>query len=532
MRSKRTGWRRSAAPHGPAIPARESRGTRIDGFDLTILAAFAALSVWVAALDAWQVAVNHRVWTGTDGVYVVDQLQYLAWIRDASRHGLVSNLFVLHQTPADFLQPTVVISGGLSALGVAPWLSLMLWKPIAVAACFMAVRLYVARSLADRWQRRAALVLALFFGSATVIYGSVGAIGELFPAFLAWGYVFGLLALAAMVTALLYYERALTAGRMISAAGLLGALASWLHPWNGELLIVVVLGAEVITWRHRRLAPAQLTHTALTVVMTAVPLAYYALLGRLDLSWRLARVASAHSFPLWSIALEVLPLLVPALIAYRDAPGSFLEGANRVWPIAALAIFALSSTGLGGTPVHAFQGITIPFSVLAVAGAGRAGVGRLRHPLVVGWVAVAVFTVPATTYQLNSARQLVAPRVGTPNFITADERRALQYLAADNQSGGVISRSYLAALVPAATGRHTFVGDCIWSEPDCSDRLVLVRRLFAASLSPSAGRSFVIRSGARFLLADCRRTPDLDGPLRPILLSVHRFGCARVYDVR
>jgi hypothetical protein len=139
-----------------------------------MLAAFAALSVWVAVLDAWQVAVNHRVWTGTDGVYVVDQLQYLAWIRDASRHGLVSNLFVLHQTPADFLQPTVVISGGLSALGVAPWLLLMLWKPIAVASCFMAVRPYVARSLADRWQRRAALVPALFFGSATVIYGSVG----------------------------------------------------------------------------------------------------------------------------------------------------------------------------------------------------------------------------------------------------------------------------------------------------------------------------------------------------------------------
>ena len=96
----------------------------------------------------------------------------------------------------------------------------------------------------------------------------------------------------------------------------------------------------------------------------------------------------------------------------------------------------------------------------------------------------------------------------------------------------MISRSYLGALVPAATGRDTFVGDCIWSEPDCSGRLLLVRRLFAASLAPSAARSLVIRSGARFLLADCRRAPNLDGPLGPILLSVHRFGCARVYDVR
>jgi hypothetical protein len=127
---------------------------------------------------------------------------------------------------------------------------------------------------------------------------------------------------------------------------------------------------------------------------------------------------------------------------------------------------------------------------------------------------------------------LVAPRVGTPNFITADERRALGYLAADPQPGGVISRSYLGALVPAATGRHTFVGDCIWSQPDCAGRLVTVRRLFAASLSASAARRFVLTSGARFLLADCRRAPSLDRLLGSVLLSERRFGCARVYRVR
>jgi hypothetical protein len=497
-----------------------------------VLAAFAAVSVWVLALDVWQVVVYGRVWTGTDGVYVVDQLQYLAWIRDASQHGLVSNLFVLRATPADYLQPAIVISGGLSALGVAPWLSLLLWKPIAVGACFVAVRRYVAHCLVGRWERRAALVLALFFGSVTVIYGSAGAIGDLFPGFLAWGYAFGLLALAAVVGALLCHERALSGDRVAWAPGLLGALASSLHPWNGELLILVVLGAEAVAWRHRRPTPPRLAQPAVTVAATAVPLAYYLLLGRLDLSWRLARVASKHSFPLWSIALELLPLLVVALPAYRDAPRSFLEAATRVWPIAALALFALSSTGLGATPLHAFQGITVPLSVLAVTGLRRAGFERLPHCRLVGWVAVAVLTVPATVDQLNSARQLVAPRVGTPNFITADERRALGYLAADPQPGGVISRSYLGALVPAATGRHTFVGDCIWSQPDCAGRLVTVRRLFAASLSASAARRFVLTSGARFLLADCRRAPSLDRLLGSVLLSERRFGCARVYRVR
>ena len=69
-------------------------------FDLAVCAGvFAAVSMWVVAVDLWQVVVNGRVWTGTDGVYIVDQMQYLAWIRDASHHVLSSNLFVLRSTP-------------------------------------------------------------------------------------------------------------------------------------------------------------------------------------------------------------------------------------------------------------------------------------------------------------------------------------------------------------------------------------------------------------------------------------------------
>ena len=55
---------------------------------------------------------------------------------------LSSNLFVLRATPDDYFQPAVVISGGLTALGVAPWLSLLLWKPVAVIAGFWAARAY------------------------------------------------------------------------------------------------------------------------------------------------------------------------------------------------------------------------------------------------------------------------------------------------------------------------------------------------------------------------------------------------------
>ena len=142
---------------GTAVkPAR----ARLDRFDLGVLLVFAAVSVWVLGLDLYQVIVHGRVWTGTDGLYLVDQMQYLAWIRDASHHVLASNLFVLRPTTADYFQPAIMISGGLTALGMAPSLSLLLWKPVAVVTLFFAVRAYVGHSLAGRWPRRTALAVS------------------------------------------------------------------------------------------------------------------------------------------------------------------------------------------------------------------------------------------------------------------------------------------------------------------------------------------------------------------------------------
>ena len=327
----------------------------------------------------------------------------------------------------------------------------------------------------------------------------------------------------------------MTARRPRIASG--GRPACWerwrapLHPWHGEVLIVVVLGAELTMRLGRPPMRGRLARPALTVVMTALPLAYYALLERADGSWWLGRVASNHTFPLWSILLEIAPLLLPALLAYHGRPRSFLSASTRVWPIAAFAVFVVSTTALGATPLHAFQGITIPLSVLAIQGVGRAGFGRLPHRLLLGSLTIAALTIPATLYQLNNARSLIAPRPGTANFITRDERRALDYLASDPKPGGVISRSYLGALVPGETSRHTLVGDCLWSQPHCSARLLAVRRLFEGLLTPRSARRFVLGSGARFLLADCRPNANLDRLLRPIIRSVHQFGCARVYEI-
>ncbi len=205
---------------------------------------FSAISVWVLAVDLYQVAAHGRVWTGTDGLFLADQMQYLAWIKDASHNVLASNLFVLRGTPHDYLQPIVVISGAITAAGVAPWLSLLLWKPIAVAGGFIAVRAYVRRTMVDRFDRNAALVLALFFGF-------FGVIGDEWLPFWSWGYPFGLLAIAAVVGSLLSYERARARGAVTWIAPVLGLLAAFIHPWQGELLILIIIGAELASWRPR-----------------------------------------------------------------------------------------------------------------------------------------------------------------------------------------------------------------------------------------------------------------------------------------
>jgi hypothetical protein len=524
------------APHavldrGPAPLQTQRRAPRIDRFDLAVLAVFGLVSLWVLGLDLWQVVVNHRVWTGTDGVYIVDQMQYLAWIRDASHHILASNLYVLRSTPHDYFQPAVLISGGLTALGVAPWLSLLLWKPVAVVTGFWAARSFANRSLAGLWSRRAALVLSLFFGSFTVIFGTVGVLGDLFPGFLGWGYTFGLIALAALVGGLLTYDRALRERRISWLPGLLGASASLLHPWQGEALIVLVIVGELVVGRARPITRPRLGLAALTIGLTGAPLLYYVILTRADLAWHLAREASKHSFPLGSIVIAIVPLLLPALLTYRHRPRTFLAAATRAWPIAAFGVYFLSGTGAAATPLHAFQGITFPLSVLAIEGIQSVPWRRIPRARLVAVIAVAVAAIPATAYELYYASTLARPTAGNGNFITTGERDALNYLAADPTPGGVITQGYLGSLVPGVTSRSTLMGDCLWSEPNCTGRGVIAKELFDGNLNARTLHHLMTGKGVRFVLADCKTTGNLRKELRPYLRSVRRFGCAAVYGV-
>jgi hypothetical protein len=262
-----------------------------------------------------------------------------------------------------------------------------------------------------------------------------------------------------------------------------------------------------------------------------MPLLYYLVLGKADPSWTMAREASKHDFPFWSIVLVLAPILPFAALAFRRRPAGFWDVVVRVFPFVCVAIYFFSATGASATPLHAFQGITVPLGVLAVQGLATTRWEEFRHRRIVGAVCLALVTIPASAWALKIAPIYMDPQPDNANFITRGERAAIDYLRDIDAPGGVLSRGYLGLVVPGKTNRRTFVGDCLWSEPNCSRRSQVTNQLFFGQLDTWYARQFVRESGARFVLADCNTSPKLAGQLAPLTVAVHRFGCATVYTL-
>ena len=517
---------------------------RVDRVELLVLGVFSAMSVWVLALGLWWTLTQGRVWTGLDAVYVQDVTQYLAWIQDASRHVLVSDLFVLRGTPHDYLQPAIVVSGELVAIGVPPWLALLLWQPVAVGGVFFGARALVHDQLPGRLARRVALPLALFGGS-------IGTFQDLWLPWWTWGCVFGVLSLAAMVASLLSYGHATRRGESVWPSALLAGLSSWLHPWQGAVLALIIVGAEAVArtepgcrspgcrspgcrspgWRApgcRSPGWRALARPAPRLAAIALPLAYYALLDHTDPTWRLAERSLAGGLPAWKVSLMLAPLLGPAMLAYRVRPRSFTAAALRTWPPAALAVYLANEHGLGNEPAHALLGISIPLAILAVEGVSIVRWPAITPRRIVATLAVLALTVPQAMSEFASKWRYVGPTAGP---ITSSDWQAIGYLAGDPQPGGVLAGFPLGRYIPAETGRHTYVGDVFWSEPQPRQRQLEVARLLAGRIPPAEAQTFVVSTGARFLLADCTARASLRRELAPIIRATHLFGCATVYEL-
>jgi len=483
-----------------------------------------------------------RPLSGADGMLAGDQLQYLAWIRDASQHVLIGNRFDLAPGPRSFLHPGFAISGGLHALGLSVPLAYLVWKPVAIAAIFVGCLRYVRRLVPAGGQRHAALVLVLFAVMPAVWIGWWSGLaegpdkyrldfisGEMWTGQYLWGYLMTAIAVALMPLTLLAYEQR-RLGWVVAGA----LLVSWLQPWQGATLGLIVAGVDGWRWLARRERPPLGLFTAFAVALV-VPAIYYFLLSKLDPAWALAGQANqAGAFPEWKwrwwMVLAVLaPLALPAALAYRLPAPTWQDQAVRVWPLAALAVYlALDVLPVGTFPYHSFQGLTIPLAVLAVLGARTVW----RRPGRVAVVALLlVMTVPGFAHKLEISVNSIRS-AGDPFWIFPDEHRALDFIESHPRPGGVISPTYAGYMIPYTTGRESYIGQFSWT-PDWKVRQKLVDGMADGSITGARARRIVRDSHAKFVFVDCRpRLADLEPSLRPLLERTVRFGCASVYVVR
>jgi hypothetical protein len=480
-----------------------------------------------------------RPLSGADGLLAADQLQYFAWIRDASHHLLIGNRFDLAPGDRAFLHPGFAISGGLHALGVSVPLSYLLWKPVAIGVTFCGSLLYVRRLIPTPGARHAALILALFAvmpASWLVAWSDWGGnarqytfdfiSGEMWSGQYLWGYLMTAIAVFLMPLVLLAHERGRTGW---AAAGAL--LVCWLQPWQGATLALIILG--VAGWRRLRDAPSPFgLRDVIVLGAVAAPAFYYLLLGRFDPAWELASKSNAAGampewgWPWWAVAVTLAPLALPAALAYRLPAASWQEQAVRVWPFAALLVYLLP---VGTFPYHSFQGLALPLAILAVQ--GLLTVWRHPRPLVVAGL-LFLMTVPGIAHKLEVSLHSVRS-AGDPFWIFDDEVRALRAIERDPRPGGVLGSVYAGYMLPYTTGRETWIGALSWT-PDWRGRQRKADGLIVdGTLHGQAARDFVTSTRARFVFVDCRPgLRDLEPELRPILEATRRFGCASVYVVK
>jgi len=513
--------------------------------------------LWLLLLvSAWSVTLlvallvrahdSGLVFIGADSRAPGDQLQYLAWIRDAGRHGLAANLYGFGQPARVFLHPMWLLSGLAVAAGAGPAVSLLIWKPVAVVLLFVAVRAYVRRLVPGRWPPRLAMLLALFYYPPVQTFVSQTGIGvtrqhvetalrnDLLPAFQLWGYLPAAIAIALTALTLLATEKALDPRRRSPGKGsawyaawaaAAGLTAAWLHPWEGETLAVVLVG--LLVWDVRR--RARLVPLLAVLGATVAPLIYYYVLSRANASWALAarQADFIRSSDLPVVGLGLAPLAVPALLGARGRALDVQERMLRLWPLATAVIYFVVRPPY---PLHAFAGVAIPLSVLAVRWFTSIGdrLGRAR-----AWLAAAAILALVGSC-LPFAFQTVHRALSGDYDLTLlkpGDANALRYIAAAPGPGGVLTSGALGYAVPGMTGRETWVGHPVWT-PDAATRNALAGALFSGALTPSAGEALVRRIGARFVLEPCGSVASLATPLAALGYRPRSFGCATVYQAQ
>jgi hypothetical protein len=523
--SGRLGWERRLYATGTVRKPRLARLTAT-GWVVALFAAWSCASLGYICLR-W--ILSGDVPIGPGGVLApVDQLRYLAWIRDAGNHVLIGNPFDPAHSSHVYLHPLFALAGAAWRLGLSLPLAFLGWLPVAIAVMAVGYFAYVRRLIEPGGARAAALAIALLYMtpllpaldySGTLNANGVNAVvvvaGHTAGYWQTWGYFPTAIALGLMPLFLLGLEAILVPARRRRGWGLrlcvwltagAGLFVSWLHPWGGLVLIVITAG--LIVWRRMG---SDLRLLALPLVATGVPLIYYALLAASDPTWGLSNLRTNFEVSsAWPLVAAVAPLAVPALAAGRPAVDDLQERIVRLWPLATLVVFATLSRSAQLTTI---EGLSLPLAVLAVR-----GFQRVHPPRAIAALAVLALTVPGMLYSAHTLRDVVRSR-SVPYQLTAGERLALAFVGS-RKPGTLLATSYLASALPAFAGRAASAGPAGTS----------IKGLFNGSLTPAAARALVRASGATTLVSDCHAPrADLEPAIASLGFRARRFGCAVVY---
>ncbi len=479
--------------------------------------------------------VRHHggVLSGSDGALPgADQLLYLAWARESGETVLAADPYDL-TGPHSVLAPVYLLSGLAAKAGLDLRAAVWLWKPVAAVLLVTAFAAYVHEFLEGTRARLVALVLAVFYFSPILpLLDWLGLIspfdrfefllisGELMPAWQMWGYLHAVIAVALLALALLAAGRAVEAEdpsarrRLAAWSAGAGLMTSWLHPWQGLTLLLII--AAVVAWGG---ADRRLHVLAAPFAGAAAPIAGYAVLALASRQWEIAADQNHADVLPWLFFLGALaPLAAVSALGVRWPVDSVRERMLVLWPLAAFVVYL----AVGNGRFHAFQGMSLPLAILAVRGWRRLGSRRSLVPAAAA--AVAMVTLSGLAYEIDTLNRSIDGRTA-PYTLRPDEARALRWLEDAPREGGVLAPEYIGMAVPAWTGRRTWVGHHAWT-PDYQRRREQADALFNGGLNPGQARSLVAAIRPAYLLADCRNRVDLSAELG---VPARRFGCATVY---
>ncbi len=520
---------------------------RLDWFDWIVLGAVGVLSI---AVLGPLLITGHSI-TGGDGLFPPDQLQYLSWIRQAADHGLIGNRFDFAPDTRVFLHPAFLISGLAVRLGLPiQYSNALIWKPVAVLVVFFGARQYARRLLPSGWPARTGTVLALFtLVPASTILGVFGAgfplrynldfiTSEMWPGQQLLGYEVAASAIFLVPLTLLLAERAKRErswGKVAAVAGL-ALLITWLQPWQGAELLIILAAVEF--WRWWRADERPFVRFVAVALAGIAPAVYYAILERTDPFWKLyGEMNRANADPIWNwswwaVLLCLAPLGVPAIASVRSGIADWQTSAVRFWPVAVLIVYLQPS---GTFPFHSVQGLSVPLAVMAVQGFTIYRPTWLPRPRI-WWVvpAVAFLIVPGTWHRLGLAHENVQLR-RFPYYFVGGEKAALSWLAANPREGGVLADRYAGLLVPPFANRESYVGPRVLT-PGFKTKATDMDLLLLRFMKPQQAQAFVASTGASFIFEACGAwkggAPALGSLLAPVIESERRFGCARVYSLK